>query len=84
MRKVKNFIIPVPMFAVHLSALWIQLITGIPNSVGVALAEGLKTNTIPSNNRFKEVTGRDPIPLESVLKELADKMKVKNALKSLR
>jgi uncharacterized protein YbjT (DUF2867 family) len=75
MRGVKNFIIPVPMFAVHLSALWIQLITGIPNSVGAALAEGLKTNTIPSNNRFKEVTGRDPIPLEDVLKELAEKMR---------
>ena len=30
MRGVKNFIIPVPLFAVHLSALWIQLITGIP------------------------------------------------------
>jgi len=78
MRGGKNFIIPVPMFAVHLSALWIQLITGIPNSVGVALAEGLKTNTIPSINRFREVTGRDPIPLESVLKELADKMKGKS------
>ena len=74
LRGVKNFIVPVPMFAVHLSALWIQLITGIPNTVGVALAEGLKTNTIPSNNRFKEVTGRDPIPLEDILKELAEKM----------
>ena len=74
MRGFRNAIIPVPMFAVHLSALWIQLITGIPNSVGAALAEGLKTNTIPSNNRFKEVTGRAPIPLERVLKELAEKM----------
>ena len=77
MRGFRNAIIPIPMFAVHLSALWIQLITGVPNSVGVALAEGLKTNTIPSNNRFKEVTGRDPIPLERVLKELAEKMRGK-------
>jgi uncharacterized protein YbjT (DUF2867 family) len=74
MRGFTNIIIPVPLFAVHLSALWIRLITGIPNTVGAALAEGLKTNTIPSNNRFKEVTGRDPIPLEDVLKELAEKM----------
>jgi uncharacterized protein YbjT (DUF2867 family) len=79
MRGVKNFIIPVPLFAVHLSALWIQLITGIPNTVGIALAEGLKTNTIPSKNRFKEVTGRDPIPLKSVLRELAEKMKGKTS-----
>jgi hypothetical protein len=76
-RGFRNVIIPVPLFAVHLSALWIQLITGIPNSVGAALAEGLKTNTIPAHNRYKEVTGRDPIPLEDVLKELAEKMKGK-------
>jgi len=76
-RGVKNFIIPVPLFTVKLSSLWIALITGIPNSVGVALAEGLRTNTIPSKNRFKEVTGRDPIPLETVLYQLAEKMKNK-------
>lgn len=74
-RGVGNIIIPVPLFAVYLSALWIELITGIPNSVGVALAEGLKTNTVPARNRFKEVTGRDPVPLEAVLKQLAEKMK---------
>lgn len=66
--------IPVPLFAIHMSALWIQLITGVPNSVGVSLAEGLRTNTAPSQNRFKEVTGGDPTPLESVLRQLAKKM----------
>ena len=74
-RGVENFIIPVPLFTVQLSSLWIALITGIPNSVGVALAEGLKTNTVPLKNRFKEVTGRDPILLETVLYQLAEKMK---------
>jgi uncharacterized protein YbjT (DUF2867 family) len=73
-RGVKNFIVPVPLFAVYLSALWIQLITGVPNSVGIALAEGLRSDTIPSNNRFREVTGRDPMPLEAVLKRLAEEM----------
>jgi uncharacterized protein YbjT (DUF2867 family) len=37
---IRNFIIPVPLFAVYLSSLWIQLITGVPNSIGMALAEG--------------------------------------------
>ena len=81
-RGVKNFIVPVPLFAVYLSALWIQLITGVPNSVGIALAEGLRSDTIPSNNRFREVTGRDPIPLESVLKRLAEEMGKKTGKKS--
>lgn len=77
-RGVKNFIIPVPMFAVHLSSLWIQLITGIPNSVGIALAEGLKSNTVPAKNRFREVTGRDPVPVQDVLQRLAQEMRKKN------
>ena len=76
-RGIKNIIIPVPLFAIHLSALWIQLITGVPNSVGTALAEGLRSNTVPSHNRFREVTGRDPLPLEAVLKRLAEEMKAK-------
>ena len=76
-RGIKNIIIPVPLFAIHLSALWIQLITGVPNSIGTALAEGLKSNTVPSRNRFREVTGRDPLPLEVVLKRLAEEMKAK-------
>jgi uncharacterized protein YbjT (DUF2867 family) len=75
---VKNVIIPVPLFAVNLSSRWIQLITGIPNSVGEALAEGLKSDTIPSKNRFCEVTGKDPIPVHSVLKQLAEEMKKKS------
>jgi nucleoside-diphosphate-sugar epimerase len=77
-RGVNNLIIPVPLFATHLSALWIQLMTGVPNSVGMALAEGLKSDTIPSKNRFREVTGRDPIPLQSVLKQLAEEMRKKS------
>jgi len=80
-RGVKNFIVPVPLFAIHLSALWIHLITGVPNSVGIALAEGLRSDTIPSNNRFREVTGRDPIPLESVLERLAEEMRKKTGKK---
>jgi nucleoside-diphosphate-sugar epimerase len=80
-RGVKNFIVPVPLFAVYLSALWIKLITGVPNSIGIALAEGLRSDTIPSNNRFREVTGRDPMPLESVLKRLAEEMRKKTGKK---
>jgi uncharacterized protein YbjT (DUF2867 family) len=77
-RGVRNLIIPIPLFAPHLSALWIQLVTGVPNSVGVALAEGLKSDTIPSKNRFREVTGKDPIPLQSILKQLAEEMQKKS------
>jgi uncharacterized protein YbjT (DUF2867 family) len=76
-RGIKNLIIPVHLFAIYLSALWIQLITGVPNTIGIALAEGLRSDTMPSNNRFREVTGRDPVPLESILRRLAEEMKKK-------
>jgi len=76
-RGIRNIIIPVPLFTVHFSALWVELITRVPNSVAIALAEGLRTNTVPARNRFKEVTGRDPIPLETVLGQLAEKMRTK-------
>lgn len=73
----KNIIISIPLFAIHLSALWIQLITRVPNNIGIALAEGLRSNTVPLQNRFREVTKRDPVPLESVLKRLSEEMKTK-------
>ena len=73
-----NFIVPVPLFAIHLSALWVELITGVSNSVATALAQGLRTNTIPARNRFKEITGRDPVPVSEVLRQLAGKMKRKD------
>jgi hypothetical protein len=76
-RGIKNIIIPVPLFAIYMSALWIQLITGVPNSIGIALAEGLRSDTVPSHNRFREVTGRDPVSLESILRRLAEEMKKK-------
>ncbi|HYA12222.1 MAG TPA: NAD(P)H-binding protein [Thermodesulfovibrionales bacterium] len=72
---IKNIIIPVPLFAIYMSALWIQLITGVPNTIGIALAEGLRSDTMPSNNRFREVTGRDPVSLELMLERLAEEMK---------
>lgn len=75
-RGIKNIVIPVPFFAVGLSSLWIQLFTGVPNAVGRALAEGLRTDTIPSKNRFKEITGREPIPITNVLDVLAKKMQM--------
>jgi len=77
-RGMKNIIITVPFFAIRMSALWIELITGVPNSVAIALAEGLRTDTIPSKNRFREVTGREPVPLETALQQLAEKMRQKN------
>jgi uncharacterized protein YbjT (DUF2867 family) len=74
-RGFKNIIIPFPLLPIWLSAPWIHIITRLPHTVARALAEGLRNNTIPSHNRFKEITGRNPLPVDSVLRELAEEMK---------
>jgi uncharacterized protein YbjT (DUF2867 family) len=76
-RGIKNIIIPLPLLPISLIAPWIHLITRVPDSVGRALAEGLRSNTIPAKNRFKEITGRNPLPVDSVLRELAEEMRKK-------
>lgn len=76
-RGFKNIIIPVPFLSIEASALFIEFFTGVPNNLASALAKSLRNDTVPSHNRFREVTGRDPLPVESVLRELAEKMRRK-------
>jgi len=76
-RRFKNIIIPVPFLTIRMSSQLIELLTGVPKSIGMALAEGLRNNTVPSHNRFREITGRDPVPLESMLYRLAEEMRRK-------
>jgi uncharacterized protein YbjT (DUF2867 family) len=74
-RGMRNIIIPLPFLPIWLSAPWVHIITRVPDTVARALAEGLRNDTIPSRNRFKEITGRDPLPTGLVLRQLADEMK---------
>ncbi|MBM4054891.1 MAG: hypothetical protein FJ264_09540 [Planctomycetes bacterium] len=70
-----NAIFTVPFFAISLSSLWVEYITGVPNSIARALAESLINDSVYSHNRFKEITGHDPKPVEDVLKKCAEQMK---------
>jgi len=76
-RGFKNVIIPVPFLTIRIAARWLQLLTGVPNNIGMALAEGLKNDTRPSHNRFREITGKDPLPVKFVLRQLAEEMRGK-------
>ena len=76
-RGFKNIIIPVPFLTIRMAARWLQLLTGVPNNMGMALAEGLRNDTAPSHNRFREITGKDPLPLQLVLQRLAEEMRGK-------
>ena len=73
-RGMRNIIFTLPFLPIWLSAPWIHIITRVPDTVARALAEGLRNDTIPARNRFKEITGRDPLPIGPVLKQLTDEM----------
>ena len=49
----KRWVIPVPFFTPGLSAYWIHLVTPVPSSIAVPLAQGLSTPVICGENRIR-------------------------------
>jgi hypothetical protein len=43
----------------------------------MALSEGLKNNTVPQHNRFREIMDREPISVEATLQRLVEEMREK-------
>ncbi len=71
----ESAIFTVPLFTISLYSRWIGVLTGVQNDVARSLAESLINDTVYSHNSFKELTGRDPIPVEQALRKLAEEMK---------
>jgi uncharacterized protein YbjT (DUF2867 family) len=51
----KRWVIPVPLFTPSLSAYWIHLVTPVPSSIAVPLAQGLSTPVVCSENRIRKI-----------------------------
>jgi uncharacterized protein YbjT (DUF2867 family) len=51
----KRWVIPVPFFTPSLSAYWIHLVTPVPSSIAVPLAQGLSTPVVCSENRIRTI-----------------------------
>lgn len=51
----KRLIIPVPVLTPTLSALWIHLISPVPKSIALPLAEGLTSNAVCTENRIRTI-----------------------------
>ncbi|MFZ3044769.1 MAG: SDR family oxidoreductase [Desulfatirhabdiaceae bacterium] len=51
----KRWIIPVPLFTPRLSAYWIHLITPVPASIAIPLAEGLGVPVVCRNNDIQNL-----------------------------
>lgn len=74
----KTIIITVPLLTMPLSVLWIRFITGTSRNLARALTESLTTNTIYTHNSFKDITGRNPIPIEQALRKCIKDMKTRH------
>jgi uncharacterized protein YbjT (DUF2867 family) len=51
----KRWVIPVPFFTPTLSSYWIHLVTPVPSSIAVPLAQGLSTPVVCSENRIRSI-----------------------------
>ncbi|MEB3206430.1 MAG: SDR family oxidoreductase [Vampirovibrionales bacterium] len=68
----KRWIISIPVFTPHLSALWIHLITPICSSLAIPLTEGLKTPVICQNNRIRDLIPQDLISCRKAIRLALD------------
>lgn len=69
--KKRRLIIPVPLLTPRLSSLWLRLITPIPYPIASALVDGLKSETIITNNNARKFFPQiRPLPFEEAV-ELA-------------
>ncbi len=51
----RRWVIPVPFFTPKLSAYWIHLVTPVPSSIAVPLAQGLSTPVVCSETRIRSI-----------------------------
>jgi hypothetical protein len=51
----RRWVIPVPFFTPTLSAYWIHLVTPVPSSIAVPLAQGLSTPVVCGENRIRSI-----------------------------
>jgi uncharacterized protein YbjT (DUF2867 family) len=62
-RKLRRFIVTVPVLTPKLSAFWVNLMTSVPAGIVYPLIEGLKNEVICRDNRIRELV---PITLRSM------------------
>lgn len=51
----RRWVIPVPFFTPSLSAYWIHLVTPVPSSIAVPLAQGLSTPVVCTESRIRSI-----------------------------
>ena len=74
-QKHKIIIIKIPLLFAHFFSFCLTALSDIKYRTAMNLTKSLTNNSSYINNRFKEIVGRDPEPLDSVFVGLADEIK---------
>jgi nucleoside-diphosphate-sugar epimerase len=69
-RKKKNGVIYTKLFPIAFAAYIVRILTGVPTRIAYVLMGSLKNDSMVTNNRFAEIVGREPIPIDKALTEL--------------
>lgn len=69
-----NKMIRIQWFPLSIVAYMVQLASGVPRHIAAALMGSLKNDSMIDRNRFTEIVGREPRPVDETLRELAQKM----------
>lgn len=80
-RKLKRYIIPVPVLTPYLSSLWLYFITSTNFSIAKALVSSLKTDAVCKENTIKKIFSKKCLSYDSSI-ELAFKKIEQNAIVS--
>ena len=81
-RKLKRYMITVPLLTPRLSSYWVDLVTPIPKSISRPLIDGLKNELIVSNNNARRDFDIAPISFEKAI-QLAIERKYTNSIDTI-
>ncbi|MDA8133468.1 MAG: SDR family oxidoreductase [Desulfobacteraceae bacterium] len=67
--------IPVPVLTPRLSSLWIHLVTPVPASIAMPLAEGLSLPTVCTENTIRDIIPQELIGCREAIRRALDRVK---------
>jgi len=73
-RKLKLWIISVPVMTPRLSSYWLYFVTSTTYSLAVNLVESMKTEVVAKDNKLQEILGIQPITYEEAIEKAFQKI----------
>ncbi len=74
-RGTRNRVIYMPLFPISIAAYMVRILTGVSRNIAGALIGSLRNDSMVTQNRFKEIVGRDPRQIDDALFDLHWQMK---------